>query len=263
VIQRRAALAAFAVSLGSVNARATDFHVIEAQGAYDFHRAGGGHASYGLGYTFDTFITAPWLRGVELNGRLDLLHCADCTGAVDGAALVVSPLVTWWKTDLSSVTPYFGFSAGGGYDGQPSAAFALFELQAAVQFRAIYEGIWVRPSIYLGAGGAYDGYTSGGIRLAIGFSPNHGKRYDDGSVPRRPGTCGPDPEVSISPLATFWIVPNCYRPNVTANVDGRPAEVSDQNGDLVVNVGAAQVGTVQSVEVFIAGGVFPTKLERR
>jgi hypothetical protein len=260
---RSAALAALAVVLTSPDVRATDFHVIELQGAYDLHRTGGGHASFGAGYTFDTFITTPALRGLLLSGRFDLLHCSDCNGVVDGGALVVSPLFTWWKTDLSSITPYVGLSAGGGYESQPSAAFALFELQVAVQFRAIYQGIWVRPSIYLGGGGAYDGYTSAGLRLAIGFSPNHGTRYPDEPPPLHPGACDPPPDVTLPPEATTWVVPNCYRANVAAKVDGHDVDISDQNGDLVVHIGPAARGTVQNVEVLIAGGVIPTTIARK
>ncbi len=258
------AMGTVAVVLWCAPAGATDFHVLEAHAGYELHSGGGGHGSYGLGYTFDTLVTAPSLRGVEVGGRFDVLHCPACDRTLDGAALVLPVLVTFWKEDLSPVTFYFGPAFGFGYSRATEKFFAMGELEAALQIRSIYDGLWVRPILFGGIGGAYDGYASLGLRIVVGYSPNHGVRTTEPpEPPPRSGNCDPPPSADLAAGEPNWVVPYCYRSNVSVRLDGKGVAVSDRSGDLVIGVGAAASGTTQQVEIFLAGGSFSVQLRRR
>jgi hypothetical protein len=256
-------------------AQATDFHVLEAHAGYELHLKGGvgeGHATYGAGYVWDVFITHPVLRGAEVGFRADLLHCPGCEEPIDGGALLGLASVTFWKDDLSSVTLYGGIAPGIGYTRQTEVLFAEAELQTAVQFRALYSGLWVRPIVFFGAGGAYDGYASVGLRLAVGYSPNHGvdpcadrdAECADSRPLRAPASgCDPPERAELAATAERWKLAGCFRAGVSARVDGQAAPVADRNGDLSIDVGRTEPGTAQTVEIDIAGGTFSVRLERR
>ncbi len=255
-----------AVTLWPSLAGATDFHVIEAHDGYELHRTGGGHGSFGVGYTWDTLLTVSIPRGFELGARLDVLHCPACEHKIDGAALLGSALVTAWKDDLSAITFYLGPAVGLGYSAETDKPFLELELQAAVQFRLIFDGLWIRPMLFGGAGGAYDGYTSVGLRLAVGYAVNHGQRLAPDTtppvLPHVPGACDPPPSADLAASAVSWIVPNCFRKNASAHLGGLDVPVSDHGGDLEIRVGAATPGATQQVEIFVAGGSFPVQLRR-
>jgi hypothetical protein len=256
-------------------ASATDFHVLEAHAGYELHLKGGvgdGHATYGAGYIWDVFITHPVLRGAQVGLRADLLHCPDCEEPSDGAAVLGLASVTFWKDDLSSLTWYGGIAPGIGYTRQTEVVFAEGELQTALQFRAIYSGLWVRPILFFGAGGAYDGYASIGLRLAVGYSPNHGvdpcadrdAACAERPTPRLPAAgCDPPQRAELAAAEERWSLSGCFRTGVSARVDGQGAPVADRDGDLSIEVGRAPPGTVQTVEIDIAGGTFSVRLERR
>jgi hypothetical protein len=256
-------------------AGATDFHVLEAHAGYELHLNGGvgdGHGTYGAGYVWDVFITHPVLRGAQVGLRADLLHCPGCEEPVDGGALLGLASVTFWKDDLSSVTWYGGLAPGIGYTRQTHAVFAEGELQTALQFRAIYSGLWVRPMLFFGAGGAYDGYASVGLRLAIGYSPNHGvdpcadrAAECEGPRPPRlsPSGCEPPERAELPAAEQSYVLTGCFRAGVSARVDGQAAPLADRGGDLAIEVGRTEPGAVQTVEIDIAGGSFSVRLERR
>ncbi len=263
-MSRSTAIGALAMTFWCAPARATDSHVLEAHGGYELHLAGGAHGSYGVGYTFDTLVTAPSLRGVEVGGRIDILHCPGCDRAFDGAALVLPVLVTFWKEDLSPVTFYFGPAFGLGYSRATDKVFAMGELEAALQIRSIYDGLWVRPILFGGIGGAYDGYTSVGLRIAVGYAPNHGVRTVEPPIPEPPpGKCDPPLRAELAANEASWVVPYCYRRNASARVNGHDVPIADRSGDLAITVGSAAPGTTQQVEIFLAGGSFPVQLRRR
>jgi hypothetical protein len=250
----------------AIPAAATDFHVLEAHAGYEQHLSGGvgdGHGSYGLGYVWDVFITHPTFRGVEVGGRVDLLHCPSCASAVDGGAVLGTALLTLWKDDLSTVTAYAGLAPGLGYSHETKAIFAEGELEVAVQFRALYAGLWVRPIVFLGAGGAYDGYASAGLRIAIGYSPNHGQRGMDEAPPAPRTGCDPPERAELPASQKRWSLQGCFRDGVAVQVDGRPVGIADQQGDLEIDVGVARAGSAQTVEIDIGGGPFSVRLERR
>ena len=259
-----AALFALAATLLSAPASATDFHVWELDAGYELHRTGGGHGTYGVGWTWDTFVTAPTLRGVELGTRLDVLHCPSCDHKFDGGQIALSTLFTFWKDDLSTVTFYFGPAFGGGYSRATEVPFALVELQAALQVRSIYDGIWFRPVLFAGAGGAYDGYTSLGLRVAFGYAFNHGEQIvETPPPPPPPGSCNPPVDADLPSSESAWVVPHCFRRNASARVDGHDVTIADRGGDLEIKVGPSTPGTTQQVEIFVAGGVFTAQLRRR
>ncbi len=277
---KRTLAASALAALGSWagTASATDFHVIEAHAGYELHLKGGvgdGHATYGLGYVWDVFITHPVLRGAEVGLRADLIHCPSCAEPIDGGALLGLASVTFWKDDLSTVSWYSGIAPGVGYSRETSAIFAEAELQTALQFRGIYSGWWLRPILFFGAGGAYDGYASVGLRLAIGFSPNHGKDpCADGRLNCEPvaepppappdhSACNPPERAELGAARDHCSLPGCFRAGVEARVDGQAAPATNQAGDLSIEVGRARPGTVQTVEIDIAGGTFTVQLERR
>jgi hypothetical protein len=247
-------------------AEATDFHVLEVHAGYELHWAGEqtGHGSYGLGYTWDVFVTSASLRGVEVGGRLDLLHCPECERALDGGAASGLALVSFAKDDLSSVTFYAGLAPGVGYSRNTEALVFQGEVQAALQLRGVYSGLWFRPTLFAGGGGAMDGYLSFGLRLTFGFSPNHGKKPEEPPPPPPPppGTCDPPRHAAVPAASATWSIPNCFRPSVVARLDGKEVECTNADGALSVRLGRARPGTAQRLEIDIAGGTFPVKIAR-
>jgi hypothetical protein len=262
------ALFAVAALTATKGAHATSFDVLELHAGYELHNHDDWHGSYGIGYTWDVFLTtpSPYPRGVLLGVRADLLHCFDCRDKIDGGALFLPALITFAKEDLSTLNWYLGLAPGAGYSQENERFFAAVEVQGALQWRSIYDGFWVRPILYASAGGAYDGYLGFGFRLAVGFSPDHGRRHpgDDGPPsPPLPGTCNPPTDADAPASDDTWVLDSCYRDNIAVRVDGADAVVRANGRDLVIVVGKGQAGTAQRVEVDIAGGVFEIQLHRR
>jgi hypothetical protein len=256
-----------AIGLCSARARATDFHVAEAVAGSDLH----GRSTLGLGYTLDAFITADAPKGALFGANLDALLCHDCNTSLAGAWLDAHLLVTFWKDDLSVITPYIGIGGGPGYSLWRDSAFGQIEGQIALQSRALYQGWWIRPIAYAGYSGAYDEHAAFGLRIAIGYALNHGstsshvssETCDPQVCPNAGGLCDIPKEVSLSATTDTVRLCNCAQAEGAALVNGGSLKIHADAGNLIIDVGRATPGTEQSVTIDIGGGREKVTLKRR
>jgi hypothetical protein len=256
-----------AIGLWSTRARATDFHVAEAVAGSDLR----GRSTLGLGYTLDALITTDMPQGLLLGGNLDALFCHDCDKSLGGAWLDAHLLVTFWKDDLSVITPYIGLAGGPGYSVWKDCAFGQIEGQIALQSRALYQGWWIRPIVYAGYSGAYDVHAAFGLRIAIGYALNHGstsphvssETCDPQVCPRAGGPCDIPQEVSLSAASTTVRLCNCSQAERAELVKGGNLTIHADADDLIIDVGPATPGTEQSVKIDIGGGRETVTLKRR
>jgi hypothetical protein len=266
-------IAAVSVTLCVSRAHATDFFVPEVVAGTDVK----GRSMLGAGATFDIFSTAgvPIPRGALLGLNVDALYCQQCAHRLSGVVALPHLFLTWWKDDTSVVTPYIGLSGGGGYSNVINRGFGQIEGQLAVQSRALYQGWWLRPSVFVSYSGAYGLDTTVGLRVSIGFAVNHGKRVADcpdiGQVPPEAcspppiatGLCDPPASAAISNDADTYVIPNCDKKGATATVDGVSTTTHEVPGQLIITVGKTAPNVDQKVDVTLAGGKTTTRLARR
>jgi hypothetical protein len=252
-----------AALLWTSSAFASDFHVIEAEAGADYR----GHTTIGLGYTWDVFLTAKQPRGFLLGAHGYALHCDQCAPSLVGGMALASALVTFWKEDLSVITPYIGLAGGAGYRRGTQEVFGQGEVQLALQSRALYDGWWLRPTLFGSYSGAYDEAFAVGLRVAIGYATNHGKRPVEPEEPPQQqcvaGPCEVPEVVEVAASEDSWTLCNCFAPTTTVKVDGVAVQVQSQGNDLVVPVGRAATAKTQVVELELAGGALSVTLQRR
>ena len=255
--------AVIGVLLFAPPALATDFHVLEAIAGSDFR----GRSTLGLGYTFDAFVTSKSLRGALVGTNVNALYCHYCDKTFGGGWLNIHALFTFWKDDLSVVTPYFGLAGGGGFSRWNDAAFGQIEGQIALQSRALYQGWWIRPTIFAGYSGAYDEHATFGLRIAIGYAFNHGTSPPPGEKPACAaqvcGRCDIPKQVELSASADTLKLCNCSQATGATLDGGRSLNIHADGNDLIIDVGRADPGTGQTIKIDIAGGAENVTVIRR